>query len=206
MITKLNIDAIPEGSIPVEKFTVTFHEITQDKLISGENIKTINGESILGEGDITISGGGSSDANVQAVDTGDVLDDVTVDYATTAYVDNKVANINLTDYATITYVDGLVGDINSVLESIINGGENSIFPITLTLGDNGQTGIDLYNYVVQNSVDGYYAFTDNEIVTYDSGIVPWFNVGGVLMYTMDNGATLILNASGFVMINYSSAN
>lgn len=60
MITKLNIDAIPEGSIPVEKFTVTFHEITQDKLISGENIKTINGESILGSGNIVISGGGVS--------------------------------------------------------------------------------------------------------------------------------------------------
>ena len=43
-----------------------------------------------------------SDANIQAVDTGDVIDDVNVDYATTAYV------------------DGLVGDINSVLESIIN--------------------------------------------------------------------------------------
>ena len=55
----------------------------------------------------TISGG-SSDANVQAVDTGDVVDDVTI------------------DYATKTYVDGLVGDINSVLESIINGGGNSI--------------------------------------------------------------------------------
>ena len=74
----------------------------QESLVSGDNIKTINGESILGSGDITISGG-SSDANVQAVDTGDVLDDVTV------------------NYATKTYVDGLVGDINSVLESIING-------------------------------------------------------------------------------------
>ena len=51
----------------------------------------------------TISGGGNSDANVAAVDTGDVLDDVNVSYATTAYV------------------DGLIGDINSVLESIING-------------------------------------------------------------------------------------
>jgi hypothetical protein len=66
-----------------------------------QTLKTINGESIVGNGDITISGG-SSNANVQAVDTGDVLDDVTV------------------DYATKTYVDGLVGDINSVLESIIN--------------------------------------------------------------------------------------
>jgi hypothetical protein len=74
----------------------------QDKLVSGTNIKTINGTSILGSGDITISGG-SSDANVQAVDTGDVINDVTV------------------NYATKTYVDGLIGDINSVLEGIING-------------------------------------------------------------------------------------
>ena len=73
----------------------------QDKLISGTNIKTVNGTSILGSGDITISGG-NSNANVQAVDTGDVIDDVTVDYATT------------------TYVNKLIGDINSVLESIIN--------------------------------------------------------------------------------------
>lgn len=74
----------------------------QDKLVSGTNIKTINGQSILGSGDIAINGG-SSDANVVAVDTGDVLDDVTVNYATTAYV------------------DGLIGDINSILESIRNG-------------------------------------------------------------------------------------
>jgi hypothetical protein len=68
-----------------------------------QTLKTINGESIIGSGDIEISGGGgSSDANVQAVDTGDVIDDVTVNYATTSYV------------------DGLVGDINSILESIIN--------------------------------------------------------------------------------------
>ena len=90
----------------------------QDTLVSGTNIKTINGQTILGSGDIAISGG--SDANVQAVDTGDVLDDVTINYATTTYVDNKVANIDLTSYATTSYVDELVGDINSILESIIN--------------------------------------------------------------------------------------
>lgn len=32
----------------------------QDTLISGTNIKTINGNSLLGSGDITISGGGTS--------------------------------------------------------------------------------------------------------------------------------------------------
>lgn len=85
----------------------------QDKLISGTNIKTINNTSILGSGNITIESG-NSDANVQAVNTGDILDDVNV------------------DYATKTYVDGLVGDINSVLESIINGG-SGVSLITFTL-------------------------------------------------------------------------
>lgn len=81
----------------------------EDDIIATKNtLKTINGESIVGSGDITISG--NSDANVQAVDTGDVIDDVAVNYATKAYVDGLVANINST-----------IGDINNVLESIING-------------------------------------------------------------------------------------
>ena len=57
------------------------------------------------------SGGGTSEANVQAVDTSETLEDVTADYATKAYV------------------DGLVGDINSVLESIISGGNGESKPI-----------------------------------------------------------------------------
>lgn len=97
------------------------YDTKQDSLVSGNNIKTINGQSILGSGDIVITGGG-----IQAVATGDIIDDVNVNYATTAYVDDKVANISLTDYATTAYVDGLVGDINSILESIINGGVSLI--------------------------------------------------------------------------------
>lgn len=40
--------------------TINVDEL-QDKLVSGENIKTINGTSILGEGDITIEGGSNID-------------------------------------------------------------------------------------------------------------------------------------------------
>ena len=41
----------------------------QDVLVSGENIKTINNESLLGSGNINIQGGGgSSDFNVRVVD------------------------------------------------------------------------------------------------------------------------------------------
>ena len=39
----------------------------QDTLVSGTNIKTINGNNILGSGDLTISGGGGSTVTVDAV-------------------------------------------------------------------------------------------------------------------------------------------
>lgn len=38
----------------------------QDTLVSGTNIKTINGTAILGSGDISISGGGSTVTITQA--------------------------------------------------------------------------------------------------------------------------------------------
>lgn len=66
----------------------------QDSLVSGTNIKTINGNSVLGEGNIEISGG--------TVDT-------TMSDTSENAVQNKVIK---------AYVDGLVGDINSVLTRI----------------------------------------------------------------------------------------
>lgn len=57
----------------------------------------------------------TKNANVSAVDTGDVLDDVAV------------------EYVTKTYFDSVVGDINSILESIINGG---VTLIAFTVGVN----------------------------------------------------------------------
>lgn len=48
---------------------ITSHQdisVKQDKLVSGTNIKTINGESILGSGDITISGGSGGGSGAYA--------------------------------------------------------------------------------------------------------------------------------------------
>lgn len=66
----------------------------QNSLVSGTTIKTINGNSILGEGNIEITGG--------TVDT-------TMSDTSENAVQNKVIK---------AYVDGLVGDINSVLTRI----------------------------------------------------------------------------------------
>ena len=52
----------------------------QEKLVSGTNIKTINGTSILGSGDITIEGGGSSDSSM-------FITHFTVDEFTSGWID-----------------------------------------------------------------------------------------------------------------------
>ena len=65
----------------------------QNSLVSGTNIKTINNQSILGSGNITIGG---------------EVDTAMSDSSTNA-VQNRVIK---------AYVDGLVGDINTVLDSI----------------------------------------------------------------------------------------
>ena len=67
--TITNIDAIPKNYATTEQLNAK-----QDTLVSGTNIKTINGESILGNGDITIEGGTSSsytasEENVISVDS-----------------------------------------------------------------------------------------------------------------------------------------
>ena len=65
----------------------------QDVLVSGTNIKTINGTSILGSGDITISGGSSSS-----------IDDATISTSST-YSSSKID----TTYAKKTEIPSLDG-------------------------------------------------------------------------------------------------
>lgn len=56
----------------------------QDNLVSGTNIKTINGNSLLGSGDITISGGGSYTAGDGINITNDVISVSNIDCGTMA--------------------------------------------------------------------------------------------------------------------------
>lgn len=66
-ITGVRMNGVSKGTSGVVDLgtVITAHQDIsgkQDKLVSGTNIKTINGESVLGSGDITISGGASSSA------------------------------------------------------------------------------------------------------------------------------------------------
>lgn len=90
VITDAPAVEIPDTSNFVDKETLTYEidainislSQKQDTLVSGQNIKTINGNDLLGEGDIKI-------------------------------------DVDLTGYATTAYVNEQLGNINNILENII---------------------------------------------------------------------------------------
>ena len=58
-----NVDNTADADKPVSTATQTALNAKQATLVSGTNIKTINGTSLLGSGDITVGGGGISDGD-----------------------------------------------------------------------------------------------------------------------------------------------
>ena len=55
-----NVDNTSDANKPVSTATQTALNAKQDTLVSATNIKTINGSSVLGSGDLVVSGGGDS--------------------------------------------------------------------------------------------------------------------------------------------------
>ena len=107
-----------------EFITAEYHDNTkQDTLVSGQNIKTINNQSILGSGNITISGGGGG-----GTDTG--FDNVerieAADNQTTYNPDTKEYIIS-SGNADIFYKDGTKTTIPYVQEIGLMAGNNITF-------------------------------------------------------------------------------
>ena len=112
-------------------------ENKQDKLVSGSNIKTINNQSILGDGNIVIQGGDadlSDYAKLSDIPTkvSQLANDK--NYASESYVTNAIANaqfsggdIDLSEYATIQYVDKEISKIE------ISGGSSTATAINYDL-------------------------------------------------------------------------
>ena len=85
----------------------------QDKLVSGTNIKTINGESVLGSGDITIGGGASSSAYPEVNHgTGDTTFTLTPN---TFHVWDEVTSL------TLNFGSGISGVANEYLFQFTSG-------------------------------------------------------------------------------------
>lgn len=85
---------------------------------SVSNIKTINGESLIGDGDITIEGGSTNIIEL----TQEEYDNLEYKDNNTLYVITDAPAIDVPDtsnFATQDYVDDKLGDIESILNNII---------------------------------------------------------------------------------------
>lgn len=85
-----------------------------DEYVTENEFKTINGESILGDGDITIAG---NNANIIEI-TQEEFDNITPE-SNTIYVITDAESIDIAQYATQEYVDNKLGDIETILDNII---------------------------------------------------------------------------------------
>ena len=109
-----------------EFITAEYHDNTkQDTLVSGTNIKTVNNQSLLGSGNITISGGGGGGSGT---DTGfdNVREIQAADNQTTYNPDTKEYIIS-SGNADIFYKDGTKTTIPYVQEIGLMAGDNITF-------------------------------------------------------------------------------
>ena len=114
----------------------------QDKLVSGTNIKTINGTSILGSGDITISGGSSSGSGAYAEVNHGTSDTAFTLTPNTFHVWGEVSEL------TLTLGDETAGVANEFLFQFTSGST----PTSLTLPDDIKWANDSAPTIAENKI------------------------------------------------------
>ena len=112
--SKADKTEIPTVPTNVSAFTNDAGYLTQH-----QTLKTINGETIVGEGNITISGGEETDP----IWTAEKVNYYTKTEVNTSLESkaNKSEIPSLDNYYTKSEIDGIVGNVNNALGEIING-------------------------------------------------------------------------------------
>ena len=125
------IPDVPEWAMSSTKPSYTVNEIdgAQEELVSGTNIKTINGTSVLGSGNITIQGGGGGDVNV--------IESITFNGSAVPVDGNKNAAITYT--APVTSVNGNTGAITLSASDVGALPDTTSIPTELTVSGWGFT-------------------------------------------------------------------
>ena len=121
-------------------------ELLQTLLISGVNIKTINGQSLLGEGNLVIESGGGG----EPVDLSD--------YVTKEYLYNIQNPLKATLYVSPTLVEYTGEPKNFTITCVAKKGNTTINPNSVTISYRGITDTINGAYVAQVSEKGNTTF------------------------------------------------
>lgn len=119
LATKTEVEAKytkPSSGIPKSDLVSEVQESLGKADTAIQNVKTINGNSIEGDGDVSVG-------SITSVDTGDILDDVDVRYATEQYVDDAIANVDVdtSNLATKEELETLSERLGEKQEKLVSG-------------------------------------------------------------------------------------
>ena len=161
----------------------------QEKLVSGTNIKTINGQSVLGSGDIPISGGGSEYAN-----TSEIVDNA-ITLTSTSTLNDLVTQIlaQKTKVVRVPWSDNLARLLGTPPE--LTGppiSEYSVYFKVVYAGDNNLISATLiYNQFVSVCAEMYIGYCplesgDSTDKTEWRTLHNYYPVGSIYTTTSDN--------------------
>jgi hypothetical protein len=112
-----NVDNTSDVDKPISTATQTALNAKQATLVSGTNIKTINGSSVLGSGDLTISSGSSANPSVIAVN---IPDGTTVSGATLTISKSLFIPANTIATNAILQLNWGVQRLSGIIGTVVN--------------------------------------------------------------------------------------
>lgn len=115
----------------------------QSTLVSGTNIKTINGESVLGSGNIVIEGGSGGGATYAAGDGIDISNDNTIS------VDNTIARVSALPDMSLYVLKSVYDAKVTELETAIANLRTAVEQLQTSLGNIGTALDDINGEVVE---------------------------------------------------------
>lgn len=123
----------------------------QDILVSGTSIKTINNQSVLGSGNISISGGSGSSDCLTDFSYDSTNDELVLEYCSGKLIDNISKTTNgLVDTYTITYTDSTTYEFTVTNGS--GGGNNGSVTVDSTWVSNSTNPVE--SKLIKTALDG----------------------------------------------------